>query len=58
MLQIMPARKVYYNLLSQIKLIELKKRTNIRMYRHRKKSLLCIVSSSGYTETQYIYALR
>jgi hypothetical protein len=30
-LQIASARKAYYNLLSQIKLFELKKRTNIRM---------------------------
>ena len=32
----MPARKVCYNLLSQIKLFELKKRTNIRMYAQEK----------------------
>jgi hypothetical protein len=32
----MPPRKVCYNLLSQIKLFELKKRTNIRMYAQEK----------------------
>jgi hypothetical protein len=32
----MPARKVCYNLLSQIKLFELKQRTNIRMYAQKK----------------------
>jgi hypothetical protein len=32
----MPARNAYYNLLSQIKLFELKKRTTIRMYAQEK----------------------
>jgi hypothetical protein len=42
----MPAWKVYYTLLSQIKLFELKKRTNIRRYAQEK-----IVTLSGYITT-------